>query len=95
MVHAVRRDVEQVDEAEPQCDHSEQTHERTQGARNDRSDDQEGTEADLAQTADLDRIVDRAWDPPVTLGVRLVSVIADNLQHVGQAAFVRGMLLRA
>jgi hypothetical protein len=43
--------------------------------------------------ADLDRIVDRAWDPPVTLGVRVVSVIADNLQHVGQAAFVRGMLL--
>jgi hypothetical protein len=44
--------------------------------------------------ADLDRIVDRSWDPPVTLGVRLVSVIADDLQHAGQAAFVRGILQR-
>jgi uncharacterized damage-inducible protein DinB len=43
---------------------------------------------------DLDRVVDRSWDPPVTLGVRLVSVIADDLQHVGQAAFVRGVLER-
>jgi hypothetical protein len=42
--------------------------------------------------ADLARIVDRSWDPPVTLGVRLVSVIADDLQHAGQAAFVRGIL---
>jgi hypothetical protein len=42
--------------------------------------------------ADLDRVVDRSWDPPVTLGVRLVSVIADGLQHAGQAAFVRGIL---
>jgi hypothetical protein len=44
--------------------------------------------------ADLDRIVDRSWDPPVSLGVRLVSVIADDLQHAGQAAFVRGILRR-
>jgi Protein of unknown function (DUF664) len=43
---------------------------------------------------DLARIVDRSWDPPVTLGVRLVSVIADDLQHAGQAAFVRGILQR-
>jgi Protein of unknown function (DUF664) len=41
--------------------------------------------------ADLDRIVDRRWDPPVTLGVRLVSVISDDLQHAGQAAYVRGL----
>jgi uncharacterized damage-inducible protein DinB len=40
---------------------------------------------------DLDRIVDKRWDPPVTLGVRLVSVISDDLQHVGQAAYVRGL----
>jgi Protein of unknown function (DUF664) len=45
--------------------------------------------------ADLARIVDRSWDPPVTLGVRLVSVIADDLQHAGQAAFVRGILQRS
>jgi uncharacterized damage-inducible protein DinB len=44
--------------------------------------------------ADLDRVVDTSWDPPVTLAVRLVSVISDDLQHVGQAAFVRGVLDR-
>ena len=44
--------------------------------------------------ADLARVVDRSWDPPVTLGVRLVSVLSDNLQHAGQAAFVRGILQR-
>jgi hypothetical protein len=41
---------------------------------------------------DLDRIVDRRWDPPVTLGVRLVSIADDSLQHVGQAAYLRGLL---
>jgi uncharacterized damage-inducible protein DinB len=41
---------------------------------------------------DLDRIVDERWDPPVTLGVRLVSVVSDDLQHAGQAAYVRGLL---
>jgi Protein of unknown function (DUF664) len=45
--------------------------------------------------ADLPRVVDERWDPPVTLGVRLVSVISDCLQHAGQAAFVRGILLRS
>jgi uncharacterized damage-inducible protein DinB len=44
--------------------------------------------------ADLDRVVDEAWDPPVTLGVRLVSVVDDCAQHAGQAAFVRGLVLR-
>jgi len=41
---------------------------------------------------DLDRVVDTRWDPPVTLGVRLVSVLDDDAQHVGQAAYVRGLL---
>ena len=41
---------------------------------------------------DLDEVVDESWDPPVTLGVRLVSVVSDDLQHVGQAAFVRGIV---
>jgi hypothetical protein len=41
---------------------------------------------------DLDAIVDERWDPPVTLGVRLVSVLNDDLQHVGHAAYVRGLL---
>jgi hypothetical protein len=44
--------------------------------------------------ADLDRIVDDRWDPPVTLGVRLVSVIDDCLAHAAQAHFVRGILER-
>jgi hypothetical protein len=42
--------------------------------------------------SDLPRIVDDSFDPPVELGVRLVSVISDDLQHVGQAALVRGLL---
>ena len=44
--------------------------------------------------ADLARVVDQRWDPPVTLGVRLISVIDDDAQHVGQAAFVRGVVER-
>jgi hypothetical protein len=44
------------------------------------------------EPADLDRVVDESWDPPVTLGVRLVSILADDLQHIGQAAYVRGLL---
>jgi uncharacterized damage-inducible protein DinB len=43
--------------------------------------------------ADLDQVVDTSWDPPVTLGVRLVSVVSDDLQHAGQAAYVKGLLL--
>jgi hypothetical protein len=42
--------------------------------------------------AELDRVVDRRWDPPVTAGVRIVSVLSDCLQHAGQAAYVRGLL---
>lgn len=45
----------------------------------------------LSET-ELNRIIDTSWDPPVTLRVRLVSVIEDCLQHAGQAAFVRGLL---
>jgi uncharacterized damage-inducible protein DinB len=41
---------------------------------------------------DLDRVVDTRWDPPVTLGARLVSVVSDDLQHAGQAAYLRGLL---
>ena len=43
---------------------------------------------------DLDRVVDEQWDPPVTLGVRLVSVVNEVNQHVGQAAYLRGLLDR-
>ena len=40
---------------------------------------------------ELDRVVDRRWDPPVTAGVRLVSLIGDCLQHLGQASYVKGL----
>jgi AcrR family transcriptional regulator len=50
----------------------------------------------LATLADEDyaRVVDDRWDPPVTLAVRLVSVLNDTTQHVGQAAYVRGLIDR-
>lgn len=42
----------------------------------------------------LDRIVDTRWDPPVTMGVRLVSIVDDDIQHAGQAAYLKGLLQR-
>jgi uncharacterized damage-inducible protein DinB len=45
--------------------------------------------------ADLDEVIDDSWDPPVTLGVRLVSVLNDCTQHVGQAAYAAGILTRS
>ena len=44
--------------------------------------------------ADMSKIVDRRWDPPVTMAARLVSVLTDDLEHAGQAAFVKGLLQR-
>jgi len=44
--------------------------------------------------AELDRVVDNRWTPPVTLGVRLISVVDDDIQHPGQAAYGRGLLGR-
>lgn len=42
---------------------------------------------------DLDRVLDEPqYDPLPTVGVRLVSVISDNTQHVGQIGFLRGLL---
>ena len=43
---------------------------------------------------DYARVVDERWDPPVTLAVRLVSVLNDTTQHAGQAAYVRGIVDR-
>ena len=45
--------------------------------------------------ADFARIVDMSWNPPVTLAVRLVSILSDDLQHAGQASYVRGLAKRA
>ena len=42
--------------------------------------------------AELDRVVDTRWDPPVTAGQRLISIQGDCLQHLGQAAYVKGLL---
>jgi hypothetical protein len=54
------------------------------------------TNAYVAELTDdaLDQIVDRSYDPPVTLAARLVSMADDDLQHVGQAAYARGLLQR-
>lgn len=48
----------------------------------------------LESLDDFDRIIDRSFDPPVTVGVRLMSVTSDTLQHLGQAGYVRGLLSR-
>jgi hypothetical protein len=44
--------------------------------------------------SELDRVIDKRWDPPVTLGVRLVSVVGHSFEQVAQAAFIRGILER-
>jgi hypothetical protein len=41
---------------------------------------------------ELSAVIDERWEPPVTLGIRLVSIAADCLEHAGQAAYVRGLL---
>jgi hypothetical protein len=65
--------------AELLADYYEAVHRRTVEVLNSLGDD------------DLDRVVDTRWDPPVTFGVRLVSTVADCLQHVGQAAYAKGL----
>lgn len=40
---------------------------------------------------ELSRVVDTHWDPPVTASVRLISVVDDCAQHLGQAAYLRGI----
>ncbi|CAN5667226.1 DUF664 domain-containing protein [soil metagenome] len=46
------------------------------------------------EAGDFDRVIDRSYDPPVTVGIRLLSVNSDALQHVGQAAYVKGLFQR-
>ncbi len=46
---------------------------------------------DISELRELDEL---ARVGPVTLGVRLISVIADDMQHAGQAALVRGVVQR-
>lgn len=45
-------------------------------------------------SSDYERVVDADWNPPVTLGARVISVLGDVSQHAGQAAYIRGLLER-
>lgn len=47
----------------------------------------------LSESA-LEEVIDRSWDPPVTRGVRLTSVVNETAQHVGQVSYVRGLVER-
>lgn len=49
---------------------------------------------DTVDADELDRIIDRSYDPPVSVGVRLISIISDNIQHAGQARYLRGIVDR-
>ncbi|WP_069812169.1 mycothiol transferase [Streptomyces sp. TP-A0874] len=71
-----------VDSADPLLGYHDAVHEQTVGWLSE------------LDPAELTSVIDEAWDPPVTLGVRLVSVLADDLELVGQAAFLRGVLER-
>lgn len=43
--------------------------------------------------SDLDRELDEPWQKPLpTVGVRIVSVLADCHQHAGEASYIRGFL---
>ncbi|MGW0770526.1 mycothiol transferase [Streptomyces sp. NPDC002676] len=72
-----------VESAGPLAEYYDAVHEQTLGALR------------TLAAKDLERIVDVRWDPPVTLGVRLVSVLSDDLQHVGQAAYLKGLVQSA
>ena len=41
---------------------------------------------------DLTEVIDSSWDPPVTRGTRLISVVDDATQHLGQAAYARTLV---
>ncbi|WP_040634025.1 mycothiol transferase [Mobilicoccus pelagius] len=41
---------------------------------------------------DLGEVIDDSYDPPVTRGARIVSIIDDAAVHVGQAAYARGLV---
>lgn len=41
---------------------------------------------------DLDRELNEPFQPLPTVGVRLISIMSDALQHAGQIAYVRGLL---
>lgn len=49
--------------------------------------------ADL-EPGDQDRVIDRHWTPPVTVATRIISVLDDAAKHLGQAEYVRGLVVR-
>lgn len=53
-----------------------------------------GRYIDALTVIELERVVDTSWEPPVTVAVRMVSVINDCTEHVGQAAYVKGLAER-
>ena len=40
---------------------------------------------------ELARVIDENWSPPVTVSARLVSIVDDCVQHLGSAAYLRGI----
>jgi hypothetical protein len=42
--------------------------------------------------SDLDRVLDEPGPDPATVGVRLLSILADCHQHAGEAAYIRGLI---
>jgi len=40
---------------------------------------------------ELGRVVDTNWNPPVSASARLVSIVDDCAQHLGQAAYLKGL----
>ena len=53
-----------------------------------------GRYASKLSEKDLDEVIDENWTPPVTCGVRLISIVDDAIQHVGQAAYAAGALTK-
>lgn len=50
-----------------------------------------GDHLEMITAPDLEDVIDTQWDPPVTRGARLVSIVDDAIQHIAQAAYVLGM----
>lgn len=68
--------------AGPLLDYFEDVHQRTVGWLR------------ALDDAALSKVLDDTRDPPVTVEGRLNGVIVDNLEHIGQAAYVRGLVQR-
>jgi hypothetical protein len=55
--------------------------------------DQSKTYINAISNTELDRVLDEPWfQPRPTVAVRLVSILADGHQHIGEASYIRGLL---